>query len=178
MILRAQNIYPNMKKVLSIISLSAILFTSCMTSRALMGTYQDTAYTKTVDLTYEEAWSRVFDFFATTGAPITTIDKSSGLIVSGMSFRGYHTVERDGRPENPNAFVVTPVLHGAYGIPVEPSKITGDWNVRIKPQGDKTNISINVTNLECLYYNGTTNVNAPVASTGNFERSLFLTITQ
>lgn len=149
-----------------------------MTSRALMGTYQDTAYTKTVDLTYEEAWSRVIDFFATTGAPIITIDKSSGLIVSKMSFRGYHTVERNGRPENPDALVVTPVLHGAYGIPVEPSKITGDWNVRIKPQGDKTSISINIPNLECLYYDGSSNRHAPVASTGKFERLLFLTITK
>lgn len=169
-----------------LISLLAILFiasfSSCSTLQ-LKGAYPESQHYTETSLSQEEVWTNIIDFFATTGVPITTIDKSSGLIVSSkVSFLNNYTREKDGKPMNPKAYVVIPTVRGGFGNILEPtSKITGnwsmvgDWNVRIKSTNGKTQIYVNLMNMDCYYstsglYGNTTKI--PIKSTGVFEKEM------
>lgn len=180
-----------MKKNLSVIALLVLtcaLLSSCSSRLALKGSYPQPQHYAETTLTQEEVWTKVIDYFATAGVPITTIDKSSGLIVSSkMSFLDNYTREKDGKPMNPNAYVVIPTVRGGFGNILEPTAVItgdwamiGDWNVRIKADGDVTQVYINLMNMDCYYstsglYGNTTRI--PIKSTGVFEKSLldFLT---
>lgn len=98
------------------------------------------AYT---DKSVDEVWSKVIDIFATKGITIKIIDKASGLIVTeDYSFLKSYTFETvSGKPVNPNAMVVCSRILNGLGEPMIPEKITGSWNVRVKPENGKTIIN-------------------------------------
>ena len=161
-----------------------MMICSCGTLK-LVGNYPSTEnYYATTDASYDSVWDRVVDFFATSGVPITHIDKDSGLIISSkMSFLNSYTLERNGVPEDPNAFVVIPIVRGGFGNILEPRAVItgrwtmyGDFNVRITIcDGGKTMINVNLLNLTCLYYGSSllgNTTRVPIASTGVFEKSL------
>lgn len=155
----------------------------------LVGAYPDGYFVKETTLSYEEVWTRVIDYFAISGIPIETIDKSSGLIVSSnVSFLPYYTREKSGSPINPNAYVVIPTVRGGYGNIIEPtSRISGDWsmsgrwNVRIKTKDNKTIVNVNSNNMTCVYrvkgLLGSPQI-IPIKSTGVFEKSLLNYLTE
>lgn len=173
-----------MKKLLfiSFASLS-LLLASCGSPLKIMGTYSTGTEFKESSLPFEEVWSKVIDFFALSGMPISNIDKSSGIIVSNnISFVNYYTREdKNGNLINPNAYVVIPTVKGGFGNILEPTskitgqwEMTGDWNVRIKPNGKGgTIVNVNLLNLRCRYHNpGGIISNIPIQSTGVFENKM------
>lgn len=168
--------------------ISTLLIGSCAPLR-LTGEYPDTHFSKETDLSYEEVWVRVIDYFAIAGIPISTIDKASGLIVSSkVSFVNNYTREVHGKPQNEKAYVVIPTVRGGFGNILEPRaaltgdwEMFGDWNVRIKNSNNKTMVSVNMLNLYCFYrvtgiIGSTTQI--PIKSTGVFEQSLLNYLTQ
>lgn len=161
-----------MKKIFAIAF--AALCVSCSTYR-LTGNYADTNhFFAETTLSYEEVWTRVIDYFALEGVPISTIDKSSGLIVSSkVSFLNHYTREVGGTALNPNAYVVIPTVRGGFLNVLTPVSIVGDWNIRIKDHNGRIIVNVNLINLDC-YFNGSYGslVRVPVASLGNFERGL------
>lgn len=172
-----------MKKFFLLLA-GACLMSSCGTTLKLSGSYPESnQYTET-SLPYDEVWSKIIDFFAVNGIPISTIDKTSGLIVaSSMSFVNNYTREdKQGNMINPDAYVVIPTVRGGFGNILEPNaKITGhwdmvgDWNVRIKNIDNKTLINVNLLNVRCLYstsglYGSSSKI--PIRSTGKFEKML------
>lgn len=155
----------------------------------LTGEYPDAHFSKETDLSYEDVWSRVIDYFAIAGIPISTIDKSSGLIVaSKVSFVNNYTREVHGKPLDEKAYVVIPTVRGGFGNILEPSaaltgdwEMCGDWNVRVKHSNNKTIVIVNMINLYCFYrvyglMGSTTQI--PIKSTGVFEQSLLNYLTE
>lgn len=66
--------------------------------------------------------------------PITTIDKSSGIIVaSNISFvNNYSREDRDGKLINPSAYVVISTVRGGFGNILEPDakiKMGHEWRL-------------------------------------------------
>lgn len=159
-------------------SLSLMLH-SCITLK-LDGAYQSgSSYSKT-NLSKEEVWNNVIDFFAVNGISITTIDKSSGLIVaSKTSFRNNFTREKNDKPLDSNAYVVIPSVRVGFGGWYVPDEIVGDWNIRIKENetDGKTMVNINLVNLSCSPRIGGTTNNVPVRSTGVFEKKILDIVT-
>lgn len=180
-----------MKRVISLLVLVVFSFmvSSCGSTIRLKGSYPDSHFSKETDLQYEEVWTRVIDFFAMAGIPITTIDKSSGLIVaSRVSFLNSYTREVNGAPLDPEAYVVIPTVRGMFGNRLEPNaaitgdwEMVGDWNVRIKANGSKTIVNVNMVNVECFYRTSGLSGNTtkiPIKSTGVFENSLLKYLTE
>lgn len=171
-----------------LVSVSFIV-ASCGAPLRLKGVYPGSHFSQETELNYEEVWTRVIDFFSMAGIPITTIDKSSGLIVaSRVSFLSSYTREVNGTPLDPDAYVVIPTVRGMFGNRLEPNaritgdwEMTGDWNIRIKANGDKTTVNVNMVNLECFYRTSglagsTTKI--PIKSTGVFENELLKYLTE
>lgn len=166
------------------LAVASLLLTSCGTSYKIIGAYSDGNEFGETSLSYEEVWSKIIDYFAVSGIPITNIDKTSGIIISNnVSFENYYTREdKKGNLVNPNAFVVIPTIKGGFGNILEPNaKLTGewemygDWNVRIKSNGKGgTIINVNLLNLRCFYGGsgmlGKTKI--PIKSTGIFEKKM------
>lgn len=130
--------------------------TSCSTYKILntplVGVYDEKPYIVYTDKSFEEVWSKTIDFFAEKGVSITTIDKSSGLIVaSRIRFFGeYITQESSGVPQKEGAFVVLNrcgLQQGYSYEDVKPTQVYGDWNVRIKSDGVKTSVNVNLLNF-------------------------------
>ena len=179
-----------MKKHLFLLFLITLI-SSCASIR-LTGVYPISGVSKETTLNYEDVWNRVIDFFSTLGIPITTLDKSSGLIVtSGFSFVNDYTREERGKPLNEEAYVVIPTIRKGFGSIIEPNStfpktdwtIMGDFNVRVKIDGQKTIVNVNVVNLKCfystpgIYGSGHTN-HVPIKSTGVFESFLLDYLTE
>ncbi len=174
-----------MKKLFRLmLSCTAVLTLSSCGSLRLTGTYPAPNHFAETRNTFEVVWSRVIDYFAIEGVPITTVDKSSGLIVSSkMSFLNAYTREVNGEPLDPDAYVVIPTVRGEFGIILEPSsfiggtwKMIGDWNIRVKEENGKTIVNVNLTNLACYYTTTKSNITSsrpiPIKSTGKFEKDL------
>lgn len=165
-----------MKKTFVIVGIIvlAAFFVSCSSMR-LTGKYagMNHSFAETT-LPYEEVWTRVIDYFALSGIPISTIDKSSGLIIaSRISFLNHYTREVDGKPLSPDAYVVVPTVRGMLFTITPPTSIDGDWNIRIKEQDDRVIVNVNLVNLNAyIIQSAGTRVNIPVASLGNFENGL------
>lgn len=173
-----------MKKFFGLMLLCATMvgFVSCAPIK-LTGTYPSTSHFAYSNNSFEQVWSKVIDYFAINGIPITTIDKSSGIIVSSkMSFLNSYTREVQGQPLDPNAFVVIPTVRGGFGNILEPTAaitgdwtMVGDWNVRIRESDGKVMVNVNLMNLDCYYTTSGlygSNSKIPIKSTGKFEKGL------
>lgn len=165
----------------SLLIFSALLFNSCMTMKPLplKGNYLDKPYEVISDKTFEQVWTNIIDLFATKGLSIKLIDKSSGLIISEKtSFLNDYTFEdKTGNLENPNASVVIEkITYQGYNQSAKPDKITGEWNIRIKDNGNgKTVVNVNLTNIDATsfiagsQYSPARNLTFNGKSTGKFE---------
>ena len=172
-----------MKKLFLIVLI--VTFSSCAPLK-LVGNYPIPNHFAESALSFDEVWSKVIDYFAITGTPITTIEKQSGIIVSSkMSFVNNYTREdKKGNLINPEGYVVIPTVRGRFGNILEPSSLitgnwtmVGDWNVRVKSEGEKTIINVNLTNVQCFYtapgaYGRSQTSRIPIKSTGRFESNL------
>lgn len=163
------------KLIIPIVLMCVLTIHSCAPMKiTLKGTYPARNHYATTDASFEEVWTKVIDLFATSGISITTIDKSSGIIISSrMSFLNNYTRETsDGSVINSSAYVAIPKQGGI------PNSIVGDWNARIKETEKGTVININLMNLACsspavfLYGAQVGGGNMPVQSTGVFEKQL------
>lgn len=145
----------------------------------LKGTYSDKPYEVISEKSFDQVWTNVIDLFATKGLSIKLIDKSSGLIVSEKtSFINDYTFEdKLGKLINPDASVVLEtVTYEGFNQTLKPEKITGEWNVRIKDNGNnKTSVNVNLTNIDAKLiiagsaYTAAQNITFEGKSTGQFE---------
>ena len=173
-----------MKRIIfkSIVLLTtSLLLTSCMTLQPLplKGAYLDKPYEVVSDKKFEQVWTNIIDLFATKGLSIKLIDKSSGLIISEKTsfINDYSFEDKTGKLENPNASVVIEkVTYSGYNQSVKPEKITGEWNIRIKDNGNgKTIVNVNLTNIDATtfiagsQYSPARNMTFNGKSTGKFE---------
>ena len=137
--------------------------------------------TFTTDKKVDEVWSSIIDLFSSKGVSIKVIDKQSGLIVSDNSslLNNYTFEDKEGKLENPNAWVVLERRGNGLGGVFRPDKLTGDWNIRIKELNNKTVISVNLVNLNASLYVPPTNYASGnilpfnSKSTGVFEKLIF-----
>lgn len=164
-----------MKKITYLLSFFCL--SSCVTQQSLPlnGKYQDTPFVVYSDKSKDEVWSKVIDVFAQKGLAINVIDKSSGIIGSNeYSFTNHATFEKaNDLPSDTTAWVV----YNKYMIdglnPIPPTTIKGSFNVRVKEEGNKTLININLVGLTAWYLQPSANMQIPyeIKSTGVFERT-------
>ena len=113
-----------MKNLIFATILGALLFNSCATTQKFVAPAAENSVQ--TDKTVEEVWSKVIDLFAENGIPITTIDKSSGLIVaSKTSFKDSYTFSKNDKPIDPDAMVLLP-NNLKMSMALSPSQISGD----------------------------------------------------
>lgn len=149
-----------MKTKLFAMVLIALTMTSCFATRQIKGTYPQNLHSVVSTLSVDEVWSKVIDFFATSGVPINVIDKSSGLIVSQKMTFPTTGENRDGTLVKESAYIVSP-SQIINGIPQPVKQVAAVWNIRVKDVAGKTSISIN------LHIDDVSSV-----STGVFEKQL------
>jgi len=146
----------------------------------LRGSYEVSPFQVISEKQIDTIWSNIIDLFATKGLSIKVIDKNSGLIVSEKtSLISNYTFEDDrGKLLNTNAWVVINRIQW-MGSNVTPERLTGEWNVRIKPYaGGKTAINVNLTNIEGTRhyakadYSPEQNFVFEGHSTGKFEQTI------
>lgn len=165
-----------------LIAVVALILSSCASIQPiqLMHTYQETPYSFTIQKSVDEVWSKIIDVFSEKGFTISTIDKSSGLIISSdYSFKGSICYELpSGLISDSTAFVVvsTEALDFSSENKIVPDIVNGNFNVRIKQDGQLTKVFVNITNLSArssAYINTIKqNTQFQVKSTGVFERKL------
>jgi len=140
----------------------------------LKGSYLEKPYSIETSTSSDKVWDKLIDLFAQKGLSIKIIDRASGLIISERAAFGYTTEDKNGKLKDPTAFIVVPQMYNPGNrmtIPVC-ENLVAEWNVRIKTQGDKTLINVNVVNVvrnvSGVYL---ANNSCPQAkSTGVFER--------
>ena len=126
--------------------IAMLILPSC----AKMDTVQQPVFKNTVttNLSYDEVWDKVVDFFAESGVNISTIEKASGIIVASKTPFNSFTFSKGGVWDNPNALILlssdAPNKNGWSRY-----LITGDWNVRVKTIEGQVSITINLYNLVC-----------------------------
>jgi len=165
-----------------LIAVSCFVLCSCVSIQPiqLMHTYQETPYSFTVQKSTDEVWSKIIDVFSEKGFTINTIDKSSGLIITtDYSFAGSIAYELpSGLISDSTAFVVasTEGLDFSSENRIVPNIVNGNFNVRIKQEGQGTKVAVNITNLRAkssAYLNTIKqNTEFQAKSTGVFERKL------
>jgi hypothetical protein len=147
----------------------------------LKGTYPETPYQIKSSKSFQAVWDNLIDLFAQKGLSIKIIDKSSGLITSERSILTTTIEKIDGSLENPKAFIVVPQIYQPgpmrYVPIINDSKVTGEWNVRIKELEGLTIINVNFVNLQYSINDIFTSTSKQeiltnYKSTGVFERQI------
>ena len=171
-----------MKKIVVI---AILFFTACSPKvDPIKGSYLTGPYQIKSTESQAEVWDNMIDLFAQKGLSIKIIDRSSGLITSEKSKLTWsrESQKKPGTLVTPNAFVVIEriTFAGSKNSYVNPSYVTGEWNIRIKPNADSTtNINVNLVNIQAFAYysdlylasSKTLNeVKIDAKSTGNFEK--------
>jgi len=158
--------------------LVVIGLSSCVTPQSLhlVNIYQDKPFVIYSEKSKDEVWSKVIDIFAQKGLAINVIDKSSGLIGSNeYSFGNSMTYEMEnGMPNDTTAWVIVNKYTSTLGNIILPNTIKGSFNVRVKEEGNKTAININLVNLTAWYLHPSGSLQIPyeIKSTGKFEQSI------
>lgn len=168
-----------MKKLFYLLLLIPFL-NSCITAEigSLKRDYSKNVRSYQSDLPFEKVWSRAIDFFSERGIAIQTVDKSSGLIVSGnYSFTNSVTIESsDGGFFDNEKWIVCACPFLPDGTVVAPNVANGDFNLRIKQEDGKTIINVNLLPRE-FYQSANTSfgpvkVDRQAFSTGVFEKKI------
>jgi hypothetical protein len=159
------------------------LLSSCFVVKniPIKGTYPTPPFEGISSNNSEIVWDKLIDLFVQKGLPIKLIEKASGLIVSDESELIWSFENSKGQLYENRAHVVLKKTT-VYGIAAAPYRITGEWNIRIKPEGEKTKININLINIRPYAMDTLGNVRnygrvfspgSDVKSTGNFEQAIF-----
>lgn len=156
------------KIALCVVAICAVLCSCAPVIKSLQGGYLN-SHTTTTTTSYDEVWNNVIDYFAYTGITISTMEKASGLIVASK-IAVPQTKELNGKPLDPNAFVVIPDVRNY------PKLATATFNVRVRDNGESVSITINMHDINASYIknNGFVIYQAPIEgkSTGVFENGL------
>ncbi len=166
-------------KKLAFFIIAAVLLSSCAAEiGSLKRDYSKNVSSYQSDMSFEKVWSKAIDFFSDRGISIQTVDKSSGLIVSGnYSFRNSITIESsDGGFFDNDKWVVCacPILPDGNVLP--PTVADGNFNLRIKEENGGTRINVNLITRE--FYESVTTTLGPIRierkafSTGVFEKKI------
>lgn len=136
----------------------------------LVGNYSDVPYAINSTKPVDTVWSNIIDLFATKGLAIKIIDKSSGLITSEETRLTFTTEDYSGNLNDKSAFVVVTKMSQG-GITYSAQTVTGEWNIRVKPNEGGTLINVNLVNIKGYYQN------TPLSpftgkSTGVFEKTI------
>lgn len=160
-----------------------VLLTSCTAKMIpIRGSYPEPPITESTQTPIDSVWSNLIDYIAQKGMSIKVIDKSSWLLVTeDYSFEGAYSHEnKKGVLVDPKALVVTSAIRAVntnQGY-IGPDRVLGNWNVRLKPNGNGTLINVNLTNLRTFDYNSSsrggqyTERTYQIKTTGIFERTI------
>lgn len=161
-----------MRKLLLLPILPILLF-SCVTSTKL--TSNTEAYKATTAKPFDEVWANIIDIFSARGYSIKTIDKTSGLIVTDdYSLSKSYTYEKNGVPIDPQAYVVVSKYSNVnFSFKnIEPDNVLGNFNVRVRKNGDNVDVFINLVNLRAVSIGRYGTHQYEVKTTGIFEKQL------
>lgn len=145
----------------------------------IKGKYQETPFEAISDNNKDFVWDKIIDLFAQKGLPIKIIDRSSGLIISEPSKLTWTYEDNNGKPYEPNSYVVIQkVSYSNMKKGGLTAIVTGEWNIRIKAEAEKTRVNINLVNIK-RELAGIQNSSIPLTvgkeavSTGVFEKIIF-----
>jgi hypothetical protein len=144
----------------------------------LKGTYTNGNFEQYSDKSKDKVWDNIIDFFAKNGISIKIIDRSSGLIISGETSLTWSFENNKGQLEKKDAWVAIYRMYDPGSrLTYKPYLVTGEWNIRIKEQNEKTLININLVNpsytLTITSPNKTSFQKGYLQSTGNFEKWVY-----
>ena len=156
---------------------------SCFEATQIQGNYGGNN-TFTSDKKVDEVWGLIIDLFSSKGISIKVIDKQSGLIISERAsfirkrfdIPNYTFESKDGKLENPDAWIVLERRGDGFGRLIQPAKLTGDWNIRVKEFNGKTLVTVNLVNIDASFYSPPTTYSSGgdiplnAKSTGVFEK--------
>lgn len=162
---------------LAFIAISILLLSSCTPGFiGLKGLYPQTPIINYTEKSKDRVWDNIIDLFAQKGIPIKIIDKSSGLIVSDKAKLSWSYEDKKGKLYEPKAFAaIRQFKYPNVNKPVNPDRVTGEWNIRIKEIDGKTSINVNLYNIEGTYPLGNSNTirDAGGKTTGVFEQLIY-----
>ena len=180
-----------MKKTLFVITIAILTFSCTPKIYPVQNHYADLPYTVRTENTFDNVWDKLVDLFAQNGLSIKLIDRSSGLIVSDNSPITTTWEDKHGDLVHPDADIVVPKMKqndwqvfipffGGYYKKSElknPSVVRGEWNVRIKKDGEGAIINVNLVNVTYEDWDRVRKVSmirnlSDFKSTGNFEREI------
>jgi hypothetical protein len=153
---------------------------SCVSSKVipLKGTYSNGNFEAVTSTPKDKVWDNIIDFFTKKGLSIRIIDRSSGLIISNESELTWTYEDKNGKLVKPDAFIaISKVISLSNNKPVNPTMITGEWNIRIKDaSGGQTSIAVNLVNPKYITpFNPTATAfkQGAFQSTGIFEKTIY-----
>lgn len=161
-----------------------LLASSCTPFKfvSLVGSYPQAPFIFSSDKPREKVWDNVVDLFAQKGISIKIIDKGSGLIISEPTALSWSYEDKNGKLVNPSAQVaIYKKINNMSGRTVDPVKVFGEWNIRIKDNDGKTSINVNIVNIKHedsyvvnyrLEYRTEDYQENAIRSTGNFEKTI------
>jgi hypothetical protein len=149
----------------------------------LKGAYQDTVYQVAATTSKQQTWDKLIDLLTAKGLAIKTLDQNNGLITTESSsfLNNYAFEKKEGGLTNPNAYVVCTKVRGGLTLPlsIKPQSVNGQWILRLKDNGDKTNVDVRLANANGTVIVGDMNKQSEnktysliVKSTGTFEREI------
>jgi hypothetical protein len=172
-----------MKKLqLQIGFITVLLVSGCMPKVIpLKGSYPDTPIIQYSDNNVDKVWDHTIDFFAQKGLSIKIIDKSSGLIISDETALTWTFEDKKGNLIKTNRWVAVPrTVYSGSDNPITPTSVIGEWNVRIKSDGSRTSINVNLVNIQAKFSTGESGYKVAPSytrvdgkSTGVFEKMIF-----
>ncbi|MGN6421651.1 MAG: hypothetical protein ACTHMC_29330 [Pseudobacter sp.] len=139
---------------------------------------------------FDQVWDKLIDLFAQNGLSIKLIDRSSGLVISDNSAVLATWEDKDDNLVHNNADIVIPKYKNsslqAY-VPVvggyykrsdmkNPVRLRGEWNVRVKRDGQGSSINVNLINVTFISIDSKgiahTQMISDYVSTGHFEKEI------
>ena len=164
-----------------IFSLLFVLFSCSFKTIPLKNKYQSETFYQNTATPFDKVWDKLVDLFAKKGLSIKVIDHTSGLIISDRYKLTFTNEDKNGKLENPDAYIVLPKVYlPGSTTNIIPTEVVGEWNVRIKDDGKGgTLINVNLVNIKEITYTfkvGNTEKNSSGVSTGVFEKFIFETI--
>lgn len=170
--------------IVVLVALIIIGLTSCGYKIVpLKGDYPQTPIVFKSDKSFDKVWDNIIDLFAQTGVPIHLVDRSSGLIISGVTNIPWSFENKSGDLINKSAYIaLVKYIDKGNNKPVKPFEITGKWNIRIKDIGEgRTSVNINLHELSgsgdqfnaAIRNKKTRSFSINGKTTGNFEKLIF-----
>lgn len=168
-----------MKKIV-IISLTIFLSSCTIQMQPLLNNYYPGPQTKQLNLSYDEAWDKVIDYVSQKGMSVKIIDKASGLLVTEpYNFAANTTTEKDsGFLVDENAFIVCNKIKGSLDGYGGATTVLAAFNIRLKKVEDKSELTVNIGEVNSTLLVNNYNVKYGCQSTGKFEKMMLDELTK